>query len=490
MNVPFISQRRPTYRGYSTISMEKAYEAAVTGTMSVRKAPEEYGVPRSTLHEKVTGKVALQVKSGSKNCLTDEEVASLVDFLVGCATIGYAKSRKDVLAIAQQIVSTRKPGVEITKGWWDSFRRRHPEISLRHAEPLSYARAAANNPIVIENYFELLAETIETNGLTHRPSQIFNCDETGMPLVHKPPKVVSHVSQKHPYAVTSADKSQITVLACASASGYTIPPMVVFDRKQLQAERTDGEVPGAFHGLSDSGWMDTVLFEQWFRNHFLVHAPSIRPLLLLLDGHVSHYNPTFLKMAAEEGVIVFCLPLHTTHLLQPLDNGAFASLKGHWRHECQRFYAQNAGKDLNRRNFMQVFHKAWVQGMTIANVTSCFRAVGVYPVDKSAAMSQLDTSNGPSCSTGVPYVPFCTPSKGTAQPAPAYAHSAQAIMFSPGEVEGFQERLREDKESRYALWLETFYPTNPKASSTSQGVLATILQRPTPPAQRKVHIHQ
>ena len=64
--------------------------------------------------------------------------------------------------------------MEITKGWWDSFRRGHPEISLRHAEPLSYARAVANNPNVIENYFELLAETIETNGLTRRPGQIFN----------------------------------------------------------------------------------------------------------------------------------------------------------------------------------------------------------------------------------------------------------------------------------------------------------------------------
>ena len=66
VNVPFMSERQPTYRGYSTIAMEKAYEAVVTGTMSVRKASEDYGVPRSTLHEKVTGKVALQVKSGSK----------------------------------------------------------------------------------------------------------------------------------------------------------------------------------------------------------------------------------------------------------------------------------------------------------------------------------------------------------------------------------------------------------------------------------------
>ena len=238
-----------------------------------------------------------------------------------------------------------------------------------------------------------------------------------------------------------------------------------------------------------TGWIQCSL-EQWFRNHFLVHASSIRPLLLLLDGHLSHYSPTFLKMAAEESIIVFCLPPHTTHLLQLLDNGVFASLKGQWRYECQRFYAQNPGKVLNQCNFMQVFHKAWVQGMTIANVTSCFRAVGVYPVDKSAAMSHLDTSNSPSRSTGVPYVPFCTPRKGTAQPTPAQAHSPQAIMFSPGEVGGFQERLREDKASRYALWLETFYPTNPKASSMSQGVLATILQLPMPPAQRKVHTRQ
>ena len=448
-NVPFLSQCLPSYRVYSTVAMEKAYEAAVTGTMSVRKAAEEYGVPRSTLHEKVTGKVALQVRSGAKNYLTDEEEASLVEFLIGCASIGYAKSRKDVLAIAQQIISTRKPGVEITKGWWDSFRRRHPEVSLRQAEPLSYARAAANNPKIIEKYFDLLAETIEINGLTQRPGQIFNCDETGMPLVHKPPKVVSHV-QQHPYAVTSGDKSQITVLACASASGYTIPPMVVFDRKHLQADMTVGEIPGTFYGLSPSGWMDAELFEEWFSSHFLVHVPSIRPLLLLLDGHASHYNPTFLKLAAEEGIIVFCLPPHTTHLLQPLDNGAFASLKDHWRNECQRFYTQNPGKVLNRRNFMQVFNKAWVQGMSICNVMTCFRAAGVFPVDRTVVLSQLDTigTSSPSRSTGMPHVPFCTPRKGdTTQPTPA--STAQAITFSPGEVEGFQTLLKESKDSQY-----------------------------------------
>ena len=171
---------------------------------------------------------------------------------------------------------------------------------------------------------------MKVNGLTHWPGQIFNCDEIGMPLLHKPPKVVSHVGQKHPYAITSGDKSNISILACSRATSYCIPPMVIFDRKHLQPEMTAGEVPGIFYGLSEKGWMDGELFEEWFKHHFLVHAPPARPLLLLLDGHVSHYNLNVLRMAAEEEIIIFCLPPHTTHLLQPLDNGLFASLKSHW----------------------------------------------------------------------------------------------------------------------------------------------------------------
>ena len=93
----------------------------------------------------------------------------------------------------------------------------------------------ANGREVINTYFDILEETIHKNGLTNQPAQIFNCDETGLPLAHKPLKVIAHVGQKHPYGVTSNKKTQITVLACGSAAGYCIPPMIVFDRKIAQA---------------------------------------------------------------------------------------------------------------------------------------------------------------------------------------------------------------------------------------------------------------
>ena len=521
------SDRPSTYRSYGAERMVRALEAVQRGELSIRRAAEEYGVPRTTLQDKAAGRSDVNAKSG-RPLLTVNEEKSLADFLIGCASIGYAKSRKDVLSIVQQILYSRGVVTEVTKGWWDSFRMRHPNLTLRHAEPLSYARAQANDAEVINRYFDLLEDTIRENGLTNRPAQIFNCDETGLPLTHQPPKVVACVGQKHPYTVTSSDKAQITVLACGSAAGYSIPPMVIFDRKSLKPEMTIGEVPSTFYGLSDNGWMDTELFQEWFKNHFLIYAPPVRPLLLLLDGHTSHYQPELLRIAAAEGVILFCLPPHTTHLLQPLDNGAFGSLKRHWGEACHKFCSRNPGKVVNRYNFSQVFHTAWVEGMGMRNIIASFRAVGVYPISRDVVLSQLpggliDSQCHPSGS--VPFVPFCTPRQpqlpeDCIPPHAPPQHSSPSIQlqvdhqahhtpvsslpsglaFSSLEVRRYRIRLEEGydlPDSRYSQWLSTLSEHNSNAVEppvtsektvyvpTHSSTLEKILHVPTPPAQRK-----
>ena len=87
------------------------------------------------------------------------------------------------------------------------------------------------------------------------------------------------------------------------------------------------EVPGTMYGLSETGWMDSEIFSNWFTHHFLVHAPASRPLLLLLDGHSTHFNPDFVRIAAHEKVVVFCLPPNTTHLTQPPRQRGFWAFK-------------------------------------------------------------------------------------------------------------------------------------------------------------------
>ena len=142
---------------------------------------------------------------------------------------------------------------------------------------------------------------------------------------------------------------------------------------------TDGEIPGTLYAFSPK---DAELFENWFFHHFLMYAPPIRPLLLLLDGHSSHYGPAFVNKAAEEKVIVFCLPPHSTHQTQPLDKGAFSPLKRYWAEECHKFLSANPGKVITHYQFGAIFHNARRRAMTPSNIAAGFKITGVYPLDQ------------------------------------------------------------------------------------------------------------
>ena len=69
--------------------------------------------------------------------------------------------------------------------------KRHPQLTLRTPEKLAYVGAIMGNKEVIGAYFDLLEETLTKNGLLDKPGAIFNVDETGMPLDHKPEKAIA-----------------------------------------------------------------------------------------------------------------------------------------------------------------------------------------------------------------------------------------------------------------------------------------------------------
>ena len=205
----------------------------------------------------------------------------------------------EVIAIVQSVCTKRGQNVEVTHGWWEAFCHRHPTVTLRTPAHLSLARAKASDSEVLSRYFDMLEDTLCESCLLDKPSQIFNVDETGMPLDPALLKGVFKVGTKNPISVTSGDKSQVTVVGCVSAAGYCIPPMVIWDRKTLHPDITKDELPGTLYGLSSKGWIDQELFHVWFESHFLRYAPPARPLLLLMDEHSSHYCPETIRSAAQ-----------------------------------------------------------------------------------------------------------------------------------------------------------------------------------------------
>ena len=85
-----------------------------------------FGVPRATLHDRITGRVQYGARSGPNACLTVKEEVELVTFLLGCAGIGYAHTRKELFGLVQQIVDSKGINTIITNGWWERFCKRNP----------------------------------------------------------------------------------------------------------------------------------------------------------------------------------------------------------------------------------------------------------------------------------------------------------------------------------------------------------------------------
>jgi len=362
--------------------MQKAISSVEHEGISLRRAAEMYGIPRSTLHDHVSGRIEHGALPGPNPYLTREEEEELIAFLIRCAAIGYPHTRYQIMAIVQEMLESKGIQTSISDGWWERFKKRHPEITLRVAAPLSFARAIASDRDSLNCYYDLLEETLKQNGIFNNASRIFNCDETGIPLNPPSPKVVHKVGAKNPCYLTGGSKTQITVLACASAAGYAIPPFVIFDRQTLNPQLTKGEVPGTSYGLSANGWIDRKLFCDWMFEHFLAYAPPARPLLLLLDGHSSHYCPEVIKACAMEEIIILALPPNTTHIIQPLDRGCFSPLKNQWKKTVQSYVAKSHGKAVMRYEFSALFAEAWYSAMTAKNIQAGFKISGIFPFNR------------------------------------------------------------------------------------------------------------
>ena len=213
-------------------------------------------------------------------------------------------------------------------------------------------------------------------------------------MEHRQPKRVAEKGAKKVYGRSSGNKAQITVVVCASATGVVLPPMVIFQGAHLNHELTLGEVPGTLYGLSENGWIDQTLFFSWFTEIFIRNIPPARPVLLLLDGHSTHYTPEVTRAAAKEGVVMLCLPPHTTHAIQPLDVSFFKSLKVHWSAACHQYMVDNPGRVVTKFQFSSLFREAWFKSIKPETVVAGFRKAGVYPLNPNAiSVPALDASS-------------------------------------------------------------------------------------------------
>ena len=147
----------------------------------LREAARLHNIPVETLRRHTNGSVEVGARPGPATILTDEEEDMLVKYLVEMADMGYGLTRETVMELAFTIVqkSERKNpfhGGKAGCAWFKGFRRRHPQLSLRAPQPLSYCRAIASNQATVDDFFGKLGSLYGRLNLITKPMLIYNCD--------------------------------------------------------------------------------------------------------------------------------------------------------------------------------------------------------------------------------------------------------------------------------------------------------------------------
>ena len=111
-------------------------------------------------------------------------------------------------------------------------------------------------------------------------------------------------------------------MECISADGSVIAPLVIFRAKNLSREWIPANIHDHWRFTYNSkGWTSNEHGMYWLTRCFGLETRDKAVgeyRLFICDGHDSHITNPFIAYCIEHKIILLILPLHYSHLTQPL----------------------------------------------------------------------------------------------------------------------------------------------------------------------------
>ncbi|XP_053374917.1 uncharacterized protein LOC123533097 [Mercenaria mercenaria] len=184
-------------RTYSSDAVFAAVDFAKENkNFSVRKIAREFGVPETTLRNKINGKFGVKISLGRPPVINFPLEQKLADHCAFMAQMGYGYTKWQVLDIAMELakasgVSDKFRNDKPSKHWFNGFVNRFPHMIMRKPQKLERVRALCVSPSTVDGYYKELKSTLVEIDLFDKPSRVWNIDETGITCDYNPPKILA-----------------------------------------------------------------------------------------------------------------------------------------------------------------------------------------------------------------------------------------------------------------------------------------------------------
>ena len=387
-------QRKSERQSWDQDNMVKAIHAVKSKQMGAKAASNAFGVPRTTLRDRLKNKNAIVTDSqngfigGFQRVFSAEQEDELCDYILKMEELLMGLTIEDVRYVAFQLAEKNSLSHPFNKenklagaDWYYNFIHRHPLLSLRTPEATSAARARGFNRTNVKSFYDLLDQLMTKYNFG--PGQIYNTDETAITTVQgNTPLIIGRRGKKQIGCLTSAERGTlVTAMICNNAAGNYVPPMLIFPRVRWKAELLDGAPPSSIHGCHKSGWMTIDLFTQWFQHFLQATSPTAeKPVLLVLDGHSTHTkNIQVIDLARANNVHILCLPPHCTHKLQPLDVTFMKPLNMNYDEAVRIWLREHPGRTVSIYQIAEIFGKAYLKAAKALTAVSGLDKTGIFP---------------------------------------------------------------------------------------------------------------
>lgn len=325
---------------------------------------------------------------GRRSNLTDRDFETIIAWVTEAALRSEPMTLRMIVAKIFTVLHKK-----VTKDCLRKALKRRNAVKMIDAKPMKAARLSLD----AEQVQRYMAETEAR--LRNIPACFdYNMDETGINqrAEAKVKKVV--VNRNFQGTRTSypipRDTSHSTVVACVSAHGDAIQPLVIVKHLTIRDTlmRMCWTPDKVCFAHSASGYMTEEIFLRWLRETFIPNVDERRRIVgnaeqrayLLLDNCSSHKSDEITALCEENNIeLVYFVP-NSTHIFQPLDLSFFAAFKARIRDADP----EEPDVDAQTKRILKIL-RAWDDAKKVDTIRGSFEMAGfVYDlVDRKTSVS-------------------------------------------------------------------------------------------------------
>lgn len=391
--------------------------ASVSSTSRHIKALREAGVP-------ATG----QTPKGRPKVLTAAEDDAVTAYAL-ILYHGHFPAVQNLLELAINDLRAKRPrpAGPVETSWLRRWLQNHPVLATERARAVELSlRLRKLDSEGTVAWFQAYEHKVDS--LNIRPTDLWNVDELGVMISavrnsQVRTVVLRGLRRTRPEIDNFYNRESATVIAGGSAAGKKIPAYVI-----LKADTTEELLTTEFdpnirfaRSLTGSSNADLILdylkhfniysfkesstftsrrveFQEWFgydENFINSLGEHIEPnltlglrgstggqinRLLVLGNFAGNVDIRVAQYAAAFDIYLISLPQKSTHLLQPLDAGAF-QLFEEQHQRILREYVKDGALRFNCTDFVRELTKLYDEGLAPHNLHTGFERTGIWPID-------------------------------------------------------------------------------------------------------------